>query len=372
MFSHWTWLNDMHFFYNAADLITSGRGGILYDPAARLDAGMGHTESSQVFPYPVTLAYLYWPLTLTDIVTARYIFIGVSIIAMAGVALAGWVWSKDLRFALLLVLLPASSFTFYEAMRFNQLAPVLSLLLCVSMISAISPASLRGGVINGLLVIKPSIAALPLLLLTMRRSYLQVAVAAVTGAVVFILIPLAAVGIDGMREYMDLLSRYSDESFKLDGEFTAGAAWMLGWQAIVGRLQEDDPSRAIVLPLCAVSVLLMIRIWWRGDWLTSWLAAVLTTLLVVPHVVWYDWMLLMGVAPFVAYHLRSGLFTALLLLLSAAISFDSYLIVSRPVFDAYPVPTPLIATAVMLYLAFAPLRATPTTPAARLAGQNLS
>jgi hypothetical protein len=72
-------------------------------------------------------------------------------------------------------------------------------------------------------------------------------------------------------------------------------------------------------------------------------------------VLWYDWVILIGVAPFAAYAVRSSLLTVLLLALHAAISFDSYLIVSRPVFDAYPVPTPLLAGAILLYLAFAPL-----------------
>jgi hypothetical protein len=83
---------------------------------------------------------------------------------------------------------------------------------------------------------------------------------------------------------------------------------------------------------------------------------VLTTLLVVPHVLWYDWTILIGIAPFAAYSSRSLPLAGLLLLLHAAISFDSYLIVTRPIFDAYPVPTPMIAAAILLYLAFAPLR----------------
>lgn len=351
MFSHWDWLNDLHFFYEAAELVTNGNRDILYDPAARLEAGYGWSESNQVFPYPVLVAYLFWPLTLTDLITARYIFMGVAIAAVVVLALVGYFWSRDLRFAVLMLLLPPSSFTFYETLRFNQLSPIIALMLAGAMLSAMSPKSILGGVLNGLLVLKPSIALAPLGLLTLRRGYLQIAIAAAVGAMIMFVIPLATVGFDGLQAYFELLDRYRDEGFKLDGEFTAGAGWMLGWQSIVGRLAEDDPSAAIVLPLCAGTLLLAGWVWLRGRWLESWLAVTLATLLVVPHVVWYDWLILLGVAPFVAYRNRSALLCALLLALHLSISFDSYIVVSRPIFDAYPVPTPLIAFAILSVLA---------------------
>jgi hypothetical protein len=46
----------------------------------------------------------------------------------------------------------------------------------------------------------------------------------------------------------------------------------------------------------------------------------------------------------------------MLVALHAAISLDSYLIVTRPIFDAYPVPAPLLAGTILLYLGFAPPR----------------
>ena len=97
------------------------------------------------------------------------------------------------------------------------------------------------------------------------------------------------------------------------------------------------------MPLDLLTVLVMLRVWLRGRYFESFLAGTLTTLLVVPHVLWYDWVVLLGVAPFAAYANRSLPLVGLLLALHAAISFDSYMIVTRPVFDAYPIPTPLLA-----------------------------
>jgi hypothetical protein len=130
---------------------------------------------------------------------------------------------------------------------------------------------------------------------------------------------------------------------------------MLGWNAIVARLQEGDASHAVVIGLNLLTLAVTLKVWLRGRFFESYLAGVLATLLIVPHVLWYDWMILLGVAPFVAYYRRSLALTALLLLLHIAVSFDSYMIVTRPVFDAYPVPTPLVAAMVLLYLAFAPV-----------------
>jgi hypothetical protein len=355
IFSHWSWLNDMHFFYDAARVVLDGKHDILYDYQARFDAGYGDNANDQVFPYPATAAYLFAPLTLTGIVDARYWFMGFSVAVLVFIALIGWLWSRDFRFGVLLLLVSASSFTVYETLRFQQLSPVLALLLCLSLVTASSAKSSLGGFVTSLLVLKPSIAVAPLGLITFRRGYKQIAAAVAGGALVFVVLPLVLVGVDGLRDYFEMLSRYRNESFRLDGEFTAGAAWMLGWQAIVGRLMEGDPDPYLVVGLDVLTVLVMLRVWLRGRYFESYLAGTLTTLLVVPHVLWYDWIILIGVAPFAAYACRSWLLTGLLLALHAAISFDSYLIVSRPVFDAYPVPTPLLAGAILLYLAFAPL-----------------
>lgn len=361
MFSHWDWLNDMHYFYDGAKVVVDGNRAMLYDLQARHDAGYGFDPNDQVFPYPATLAYLLAPLALTDIVSARYLFTAFAAVCLGGIALAAWVWSRDWRLAALTLLGCASSFTVYEALRFQQLSPVLALLLAVALLTSVSPRSLVGGVFCGFLALKPTIAAAPLSFITLRRAVPQILAAVFTAATVFLIIPLATVGIDGLREYFDMLSRYRDESFTLHGGLTAGAGWMLGWQALVGRLTQADPSPWVIAPLAALTLAVMLRVWSRGQYFESWLAGTLTALLVVPHVLWYDWVVLLAVAPFAAYANRSAVLVALLLALHAAVSLDSYLIVTQPVSLAYPVPTPLIAAAILLYLALAPAQRRPRT-----------
>jgi hypothetical protein len=355
MFSHWTWLSDMHYFYDAAQVVRDGRHDILYDYGARFAAGYGVDPNDQVFPYPATAAYLLTPLTLTSVEDARYWFTGFCAGLLVLIAVIGWLWSRDLRFGLLILLTAASSFTVYETLRFQQLSPVLALLLCASLLTAASRTSIAGGLFSSLLVLKPSLAVTPLALIAGRRGYRQTAAAAASAVLVLFIIPVLLVGIDGLRDYFDMLGRYRNESFSLNGHFTAGAGWMLGWQSIVGRLAQDDPNPYVVVALDVLTVLVMLKVWLRGRYFDSYLAGVLTTLLVVPHVLWYDWTILIGVAPFVAYGNRSPQLIVLLVALHAAISLDSYLIVTRPIFDAYPVPTPLLAGAILLYLGFAPL-----------------
>jgi hypothetical protein len=351
----WYGQNDMHYFYNAAKVVADGRAEILYDQQARFEAGYGFEPNDQVFPYPVPIAYLLTPLTLTDLDTARYFFSAFSAVCLVLIAVAGWIWSRDWRFAVLVLLAVASSFAVYDTLRFQQVAPVLALMLCVSLLTTISSKSILGGVLSGLLVLKPSIAAVRLGLLTFRRGYQQIAAAALCAALIVFVVPFLVVGIGGLRDYFELLGRYRHESFTLDGHLTAGAGWMLGWQAIVGRLTQADPSPYVVIPMDVVTVLVMLRVWWRGRYIEGYFAAILTTVLVIPHVLWYDWVILLGVAPYAIYRNRTLPLLLLGIGLHAAVSFDTYLILTRPTYDAYPLPTPLLAGAVLLYLAFAPM-----------------
>jgi hypothetical protein len=356
MFSYWTGLNDMHYFYVSAQVLTGGNADILYDPPARVAAGGVGGEGGQVFPFPATTALLLWPLTLTDIVTARYIYVGIGIACAAAVAIISYFWSRDPLLPLLVVMAHASLMTFYEALRFNQMAPVLSLLLCAAMLATVSSRSVRGGLLTALLVVKPSIAAIPLTLLLFRRGRWQVAAAAAFAFGFVVLVPLLLVGLDGYEQFLSQLGEYREEAFKLDGRLTAGAGWMLNWQGLLAKATGRDPSELLVYALDVLTLGALVRVWLRGEHYSSWLAAVLATLLVIPHSVWYDWAMLLGVAPFALYLNRSPVLLGLMLALHASVSLDSHVILTTSVFDQHLFTTPIFAAASLLFLAFAPLR----------------
>ena len=183
MFTHWDWLSDMHYFYDGAawSPMATPTFSITFRRASTLD--MAFDPNDQVFPYPATVAYLLAPLTLSDIDNARYVFMGLAALAAWRlIAVAGW----------LLVARPllrgagaARRRLLVHSLRSAALPAALAgagaaALLCAA--GGVSSKSLLGGVLAGLMVVKPTLAITPSRLLTLRRGYGQIAAAALTAA----------------------------------------------------------------------------------------------------------------------------------------------------------------------------------------------
>lgn len=352
MFSQWTWLNDIHYFHAAAKLILTSQRDILYQNELRASLlDPRPPDNWEVFPYPATLALIFWPIGKTTLESAREIFLGISVASAFGLVLVAYFWSRDWLFALLVALAYASLFPLYEGLRFSQLTPVATLLMAVAYVT-LERSGVRGGFVAGLLALKPSIAAAPLAFLLWRRDWNAVVAATIMGLLVVFVIPLALVGVDGIREYFEQLGRYRDEALVLNGQFTAGAGWMLNWHGFIGKLLVRDVSWPAVLPFMIATVALMLRAWSRADLAHGWVASVLGTLLVVPHALWYDWALLLAVAPFAVYKSRSVPLLVMLVALHLSVSIDSYVIVTTKAESFFVFTTTPIAAAILVYLAF--------------------
>jgi hypothetical protein len=359
----WLWLNDLHFFRDAAGLLFTDHAGILYRPEERVDTGLGFVVNQETFPYPAPLALLFVPLTWIDFDTARLVFLALSIAAAAGSAYLAYRWSHDARLGLLVALTITSSFTYYEVLRFSQLSPFIGLLSSGAMVAVASGRSYVGGLLVGLLALKPSVLIAPGAYLAASLRLRATVIAGSVALAIGLLGPLLLVGPHAVEDYKLQLDRYSDEAFKLHGEFTAGAGWMLGWNGFVGRLLAEDPPVDPVVLLDALTIVLVARIWSRRDAYSSWLAASLGTLLVIPHALWYDWVVLLSIAPFAAYVVRSGPLLLLLVGLHLAVSIDSYVILKTSVEAGFPGVSPVLAAGVLATLAFGPVRRPEAAPA---------
>jgi hypothetical protein len=371
--THWTWLNDLHFYYDAAKVATSDQRALLHDNAGRVEAGIGDDPSAEVFPLPATLALLFWPLTLLDHDDARIVFLALSVLAGAAIVGLAYLWSRDLVFAGLVALAQASLLTYYEVMRFSQLAPFIALLSCAALLCLAQRREYAGGLLAGLIVLKPSFVVAPLILMFLLRYWRATMAAVAVCALVVILIPLAVEGVDGLRHYLRQLGIYREEAFWLDGVVTAGAGWMLNWNGFVARLLVDDPPVLAVVALDSATVLVFLVVCLRQqDVFYSWLAGVIATVLVVPHAVWYDWAILLGVAPFVLYAHRSLPLMLLLVALHFSISFDTHTILTTSTADRAFFSTDVIAAAILLYLALAPPKRARERAIWRMAGWKSS
>src|SRR5205814_9508096 len=104
-------------------------------------------------------------------------------------------------------------------------------------------------------------------------------------------------------------------SFVLKGVVAGGANYMFNWNGFIARLFLTDPRPLAVFPLDVITAALVIKVWTRGDLRASWLATNLGLLLAMPHMLWYDWVLLLpaGLAFVLAYPstLNIGLLAAL-------------------------------------------------------------
>ena len=362
LLNDWHWMSDLHYFYDAANLIFSDHRDILYNPQARVDAGFAEKPGHETFPYPASLAPLYLPFTLTDQESARHLFLGVEIGFMLLLVGLAYRWSRDAWFAGFLALAMLSCFTLYEALRFHQLAPILAVVLCLALLNLTGGRGRSGAFLIGLLAFKPSLALLPLAFMAWQRDRRLAAIAAVTAGTIALVAPLMLVGSAGLSNYFEQLWRYREEAFVLDGQFTAGAAWMLNWQGFLGKLTSAAPDKTLVALLDVATLAVMLKVWLRRDVYYGLLAAVIATLLVMPHAVWYDWLILLGVAPFVVYRYRSPSLIALLVLLHFATSLDSYVIVTSAATSGFLFTTPLIGMAILVHIAFSATPQAKTAP----------
>jgi hypothetical protein len=301
------------------------------------------------------------PFTLTDLETARLVFLAVELAFGTLLVALAYRWSRDVWLAGFVALALLGSFTFYEALRFNQLAPIFAVLLCLALLNLTGGRPLHGAVLVGLLALKPSLALLPLAYLAWRRERHLFAIAVSVAGSIVLVAPLLLVGVGGLTDYVEQLWRYREEAFVLDGRFTAGSAWMLNWHGFIGRLTGADPARDLVTLLQILTLAVTLKVWSRGDIYCGLLATVIATLLIMPHAVWYDWLVLLGVAPFVAYMHRSSSLLGLLLLLHVTTSLDSYVVVTTPPTATFVFTTPLVAMATLIHLAFSSSVRVPST-----------
>lgn len=370
MSTHWDWLNDLHYFYGAGEIVRYDyHRDILYDPEARVEAGLGPGIGHEVFPFPASVALGFAPLTTFDIEDARLVFLWFSVLCGLAIVVLAYAWSRDIFFALLTSLAGVTLLNTYEVLRFSQLTLVLALLSCIGLVTMNTwhgrRLGLAAGALTALLTMKPSVAVAPLAVLVRGLNRWQIAGGVLAGALIVFIVPVALLGPDGVTDYIEQLSSYREEAFLLEGHLTAGAGWMLNWNGFVGKLTGENPSQLAVYGLDALTLLLFATVWLRGDVYHGWLAATLTTLLVIPHAVWYDWALPLGVAPFVLYTRRSTLLMLLLVGLHFSVSRDSYHILTSSVFDSDVFLTPLFALATLAYLAarsLLDLRAARTAP----------
>jgi hypothetical protein len=308
-----TKINDFDVFYDTASLVLSGDRAHLYDLGyARAPGADARARQVGHFFNPPGHALAFSPLTLLSQRDARRLFAAVSVLAVAiAVTVAGR--ARDRRVFLLLAAAATVSFLpLYDALYLGHPAPLYALAVAVAMAALASGHDDIGGIATAILVLKPSLWALPAAILALRRR--RAFMATLVAAAGLGLLPFVLTGPRSLMDYVDLLWKTRQDAFRLQGETTGGAALMFNWNGFFCRLFSADPSPWLVLPFSTVTLLLGAAAARRRDLPEAYLAGVLVTVLAVPHLLYYDWVVLLPAGLFVAARSRD---TALLCLLAA-------------------------------------------------------
>jgi hypothetical protein len=272
---HMIWLSwpryvlkvDFISFWTAASLLRKGAGANLFDPGTQQQFqssllrsfGMAIGPGYNPFPSLPVLALPYLPLTLLPMPMAYLIWDGASFLMFLvalGISL-GWDRASGRWMAAFLAFGAVSS-TLLEGQAY---APMM-LILSLAVLALRSGRPFLGGMVLGLLAVKPQYVVLfPLMFLIKgrwRELWGMTLAVFVMGA-----LSVALVGPGGIVEFVNLLRQIG--SFDFGG---VNPQNMINWRALLMHLWPgipDSTGSALVLLLGGGTVLAMLPAW-RGPW----------------------------------------------------------------------------------------------------------
>lgn len=294
----WPFLSDFNYFYH-------GGMGLRTDPSRLYEKG---------YYYPPLLGALYVPLTFFPVLVARHIAIYVSALLAACLLGLTLFWTRGKLALLAATLAVASCWPLYLSIEYGQPSLLFALLYGVALVTQSAGQAGFSAVAISLLAMKPSLLAGPFAYLVWLGNRRAILIGAAVLVAAFFL-PLAVLGWDTLRSYIDLLIATRKDAFTLSGIFNSGPAFMFNWNGFWARLLVEDPPQALIFPCYLVTVALLLKVWSRGSLLEGWVATSLATVLVTPHLLFYDWvMVLPGAIALAIRRPRAALIGLLLLL----------------------------------------------------------
>ncbi|MHB1158740.1 MAG: glycosyltransferase family 87 protein [Chloroflexota bacterium] len=291
--------NDFISFWMAGALVHEGAGSALYDvglqqafqtdlrlEVASLDGAA--QQPSFLFPYlnPPALAPLLVPLGMLPLSWAWLLWSGLNLLAVAvAVALPLKGTPRAVAVAVVLLTFPAVP----DSLLWGQMVGTLLLAVALGLLALVSGRPFLGGVLLGVLWLKPQYAVLFALLFLVKRRWRELAGMAVAGFVVAAL-SLLVVGFEGIASYLELLRRIGDSNPAADFQVKPSA--MVNWRSLITHLWPGIPAStgSFLVLVLGVATVLAALLAWRGPWeptsprfLRQMLVVVLATLVASPH-----------------------------------------------------------------------------------------
>jgi len=299
--------SDFSVFYTAGALVREGESETLYDVESfRIEnaerTGWVLFQESPMFGNSPAFAVAVAPLTRMSWEAAWVVWTVLSLAALA-VALAG----LGLRYVLFSIVFVLLTMPGYSAIIEGQSTMFWLLIIAAIFVLLKRGSSTAAGVVAGLLILKP-----PLLIgfglwwLIDRRMHRTLLVAA-SSAVGIILLSVPFVG-RAWLEYPMAVVRFGDLHREAPGQQAQYSPW-----GFVDLLVPGYPGIAtavgVVASIIGVAAFVVFFRRHRDEWRLLFAAAIIATLWISPHILRYDWVLL--VAPLaVIWHTRSYMWEA--------------------------------------------------------------
>ena len=306
--------------YRTALIIGSDERSEIY--ANDTDEGLVTTG----FFNPPSMAFLLWPLAQLEYRDARTAFLLLSLVGTAGLLAVCWqLGVRGLTF-LLATLALATFWPLYIALGYSHPTPIYALLIAVALLELESKAVGSAGGFVGLIALKPSLFAAPFGYLLWKRQWEPLITASAIAAVLFFA-PFLLLGLGAFQDFREMTSALTTDAFEwLDTEVSVGAWGVLNWNGFVASLTLAAPPVVLIVLLDLVTVALTLRVWSKGTLRESWLAGVAAMVLILPHLVVYDWLVLFVPAMAVVAERRTPVLIALLVLVHFTTNFSVYVL----------------------------------------------
>ncbi len=287
---------DFPQFYAAAWILRDGLGPSLFDMnvqaafreklklvSAVTDVGRSVVFGNPYF-YPPPLAVMFVPFALLPLPWAYLFWSALSLTAFVAAILLHLgnhsrrrLWTVGMLSYLGVIM----------TLREGQVHGLLTLALSLSLLALAGGRPGLGGVLLGLLWLKPQLALLFPVVFLAKRRWRELGGMAATGLVIAGL-SLIVLGPEGMAGYVELLRRNSGFN-----PSPLTSAWaMVNWRALLAGLIPDatEASGSALTLLAATATTLLMLLAWRGRWEPASprfplqvLATVLATAIVTPH-----------------------------------------------------------------------------------------
>ena len=288
---------DFTAFYATAKMVIACPDS-LYDSQVQLkyQTSLGLGPSYLPFPYPAVVPLLYTPFTLVSLSTAYWLMLGVNI-ALLFLCLLLLIRRFDLDNgeARLLLLVASTGFPIFVNLIAGQFAFV-SLLILVLFFSDMKRNRATAGIWAGCLAVKPSLLAVPVLILILKWNKRALVAAGITLTSIVVL-SWAVVGWKGLSDELALLiamARHPAAVAKLT--FMHNVRALSHWSHL-GDVGALIISGLVVALLCSVPAAKRSRpVFLMGG--------LLATALVSPHLHTYDLSILL---PLVAFGVPTGI-----------------------------------------------------------------